>query len=135
MKRTTLAKVRKEMNKANSRRPARMMPVPKEEWPKDNLYPDLKEVWLSNRYLAQVYVEGGGVLRVSCCRTTLNSNGIGWEENLTWDEMMQIKREICHSESYAVEVLPPDDDIVNVANMRHFWILPDHVVGWRAKEA
>ena len=105
------------------------MPVPKEQWPEAGRMENMIEVWLSNRYMAQVFNEGEGVLRVSVCRTSIDAAGI-WEQNLSWDELMDIKRQICHSDSYAVEVLPPDPDIVNIANLRHFWILPQPVVGW-----
>jgi len=70
------------------------------------------------------------MLRASINRTTLRADG-RWEENLTWDEMQEIKRQIGRGICYAVEVLPMDCDIVNVANMRHMWILPEPLpIGW-----
>jgi hypothetical protein len=34
----------------------------------------------------------------------------------------------------AVEVYPKDSDIVNVANMRHLWLVDDKTnIGWRKK--
>lgn len=36
------------------------------------------------------------------------------------------------ADSWAVEVFPADADVVNVANMRHLWILPDApAFAWR----
>ena len=134
MKRSNLKLIKKEMERENRSRPARLMPVPKEQWPEAGKLDSMIEVWLSNRYLVQVFNEGGDILRVSVSRTFLDEFG-QWEQNLSWDELMEVKRQICHSDSYAVEVLPPDADIVNVANMRHFWILPQAVCGWKQRYA
>lgn len=90
------------------------------------------EVWISRHFLVQVHTEAGGVLRVSLNRTTLDHIG-GWSQNVSWDDLMEVKRQIGRGESYAVEVLPEDSNIVNVANLRHFWILPKPVCGWRKK--
>lgn len=130
MKRPNLKQIKKAMEKENRTRPVRLMPVPREQWPEAGRLDTMVEVWLSQKYLVQVFDEGGDILRVSVSRTTLDSFG-QWEQNLSWDELMEVKRQICHSDSYAVEVLPPDADIVNVANMRHFWILPAPVCGWK----
>jgi len=48
---------------------------------------------------------------------------------------MRIKREIGYGENCAVEVLPPEEMVVNVANMRHFFIMeqiPEFV--WKNKK-
>jgi len=41
----------------------------------------------------------------------------------SWDELMQIKRQCGYGDACACELLPPDKDIVNVANMRHIFIM------------
>lgn len=57
-----------------------------------------------------------------------------WLEGISWDELMELKRYIGFGESYAVEVFPRDSDIVNVAAMRHLWILPEPLdIGWFRK--
>jgi hypothetical protein len=35
------------------------------------------------------------------------------------------------SGNWAVEVYPPEDEVVNVANMRHLWIIHKPEYGWR----
>lgn len=117
------------MRAENNKHSKTMSRMPEEAWPTTRP-PNIIEVWRSDSFLAQVYQESPEHLRVSICRTMINKSG-GWKENITWEELMQIKREIGHGNSYAVEVLPMDRDIVNVANMRHFFILPAMVVGWR----
>ena len=45
---------------------------------------------------------------------------------ITWDELQDIKNEICGEECAAIEVYPPADRVVNNIAMRHLWILgPD----------
>jgi hypothetical protein len=120
--------VHKQMLRENARRPLQLQIIPREKWPR--AFPGLVEVWCSRKYLVQVYAEVDGVLRASINRTTMRADG-RWEENLTWDELQEIKRQIGRADSYAIEVFPRDSDIVNVANMRHMWILPEPLsIGW-----
>jgi hypothetical protein len=121
-------KTRQQMMRDNAKRPLMLERVPPEQWP--TRVRGVIEVWLSRKYLVQVYKEADGMLRASVNRTTLRADG-HWEENLTWDEMQEIKRQIGYADRYAIEVLPRDCDIVNVANMRHMWILPAPLpIGW-----
>ena len=46
-------------------------------------------------------------------------------EGITWDELMECKRQAGHGDRWAVEVHPPDSQIVNAANMRHLWLLDE----------
>ncbi len=96
------------------------------------LRPD--EVWRSAYFLATVYREPSG-LRISVNRTKITAFDPGghhlYEDGITWDELMSIKREIGFGDRWAVEVFPPDEEIVNVANMRHLWITAEPVgYGW-----
>lgn len=103
--------------------------VPQSQWPPEHHYPLPREVWRNNNFLVQVYDETGGILRVSVNRVVAGRKG-KWLDGITWENLMEIKRQIGRGQEYAVEVLPRDRDIVNVANMRHFWILPAPVCGW-----
>jgi hypothetical protein len=125
---------RRELEKQNAKRSSVLFQVPRDKWPETGRVDSMIEAWLSSRFLVQVFDEGGGIFRVSVNRTSMDQFG-KWEENLTWDELMSVKRQIGRGESYAVEVLPEDSQIVNVANMRHFWILPDPVCGWKQRYA
>ena len=123
-----LWKVKRYMEKENAKRPAFLSQLPREQWPNDG-GGTMLEVWLSNKYLVQLYDEGNGVKRMSVNRTVLNREG-QWRDNLTWDELQEIKRQIGQGDSFAVEVYPGDKDIVNIANMRHLWITPEPILGW-----
>lgn len=110
--------------------PEELMPVPEEEWAKDETSVPRVAVWRSRHYLVQVFAEENGMLRISACRTTLK--GDRWEDGLTWDELQKIKHDIRLGDYWAVELYPPDHQVVNVANMRHLWcseLAPDY--GWR----
>ncbi|MCK5090731.1 MAG: hypothetical protein KAQ88_12205 [Hyphomicrobiaceae bacterium] len=109
--------------------PKNLMPVPEEDWPKSSV--ERVAVWRSCDYLVQVFAEPDDMLRISMCRTTVRGDG-RWEDGLSWDEMQRIKREIRLGDSWAVEIFPADDHIVNVANMRHLWVSPRAPdFGWR----
>ena len=129
-----IREMRKHLAKENMRYPMEMKAVPESEWPtaRHGVWSSARPilVWRSRNFLAQVYDEKDGKMRISVCRTMLKDDG-RWYDNISWDELMEIKRQIGLADHYAVEVLPGDKDIVNVANMRHIWILPEFVIGWK----
>ncbi len=54
---------------------------------------------------------------------------------MTWEELQEIKRQVGIGDFFAVEIFQRDKDIVNVANMRHLWVLPDPLdFGWMTSE-
>lgn len=121
--------MRRQLERENAKRPMALTPVPREQWPASG---DTKRtaVLLSREYLVQVFDEGVGVQRISANRTTARSDG-RWDDGLTWDEMQEIKRQIGMADKYAVEIYPRDRDVVNVANMRHLWVLDEPLhIGW-----
>ena len=73
------------------------------------------------------------IVRLSINRAGLDKGG-EWQQGISWEDMQRLKREAGYGNHDAVEVFPPDDDVVNVANMRHLWILPRGAVSfaWRA---
>lgn len=46
----------------------------------------------------------------------------------SWTDLMRIKRELFNADSLAVEVFPPDAEIIDEANLTHLWILPSGVL-------
>jgi hypothetical protein len=75
-------------------------------------------------FLVQEFNEQNDIVRLSIQRTRLNSKG-GWLDGITWDEIQKIKDDIGYHDKCAVEIYPPKDSIVNVANIRHIFILPE----------
>lgn len=109
--------------------------VPRERWPQDLQGTTPKEVWVSSRFLVQVFDEENGVERVSVSRTEMADDG-NWKDGITWDDLQYVKSQIGRGDLDAVEIYPADRDVVNVANMRHLWVLPHGVceefgIGWR----
>lgn len=91
------------------------------------------EVWRSKKFLAVLWREQSGAMRLSVNRTTIQLNG-KWEDRITWDELMQVKREMGLGETHAIEIYPADSCVVNVANMRHLWILDEaHPFTWMGR--
>ncbi len=87
--------------------------------------------WRNNEFLAQLFDENGH-LRLSVCRTKLTPNRQRWAEGITWDELQAVKSAVGFADRWAVEVFPPDVEVVDVANMRHLWLLDDPpAYGWR----
>ena len=68
----------------------------------------------------------------------VNVPGWGWTVHLkvrrsdgkggiTWDELQAIKDEFAGPEAAAVEVYPAASDLVNEANIRHLWVVPEGI--------
>lgn len=95
------------------------------EW-SDKAPPDCTEVWRSRGFLVQIYAshDPAVIARLSVCRAGVKSDG-GWEENIQWEELQRLKRECGFKNHFAIEVYPAEKDVVNVANMRHLWVLAD----------
>uniref|UniRef100_A5W812 DUF7694 domain-containing protein n=1 Tax=Pseudomonas putida (strain ATCC 700007 / DSM 6899 / JCM 31910 / BCRC 17059 / LMG 24140 / F1) TaxID=351746 RepID=A5W812_PSEP1 len=113
---------RRLLAKQNAKEPAALRRVPPEDWPEARP-PGLIEVWRSKSFLVQVFAEADGYQRMSICRTA--HDGSTWVDQVTWDELMQLKRECGRGDLDAVEVFPADRDIVNVASMRHLFFPPE----------
>jgi len=119
---------------AAKKRPVVMTEIPREHWPDLTDNTERFAVFHSRRFLAQVFLAPVtyGVIcrRVSVCRVTLQADG-HWEENIEWEDLMLVKREIGYGDWYAVEVYPRDQDIVNVCNLRHLWVFEQPLpIGW-----
>lgn len=82
----------------------------------------LLKIYRSRDFLVQVYEEKHAVVRVSMSRSTIKDNG-HWEEGITWNQLMWAKREVGYGDYDAVEVYPKDEDVVDVANIRHLFVI------------
>lgn len=82
---------------------------------------DQIEVWRSRDFFVQIYQENDEVLRLSVNRTLVSGNR--FKDDISWDDLQRLKKECGYSHMAAVEIYPPDESVVNVANMRHLFIL------------
>lgn len=92
-------------------------------------------VFRSRDFLVQIFPATESIVRMSVNRTELRQDG-RWSDEISWDELQRLKAEAGYGDLDAIEIYPPDKDVVNVANMRHLWILPDDLklpFAWRAE--
>lgn len=100
--------------------------MPADRWPprREGSYPTA--VLRSRTFLVQIFDEASG-LRMSVNRTEVArwTDGMPiWREGISWEELQSLKAQAGYGHLWAVECYPPDHKIVNVANMRHLWLLP-----------
>jgi len=103
--------------------PGKLTEVPRDEWPERLHDPKRMRVFRSRELLVQEFFEGDEIVRLSVNVVRVGSNG-RWEDGITWEDLQTVKDELGYAGRDAVEVFPAQDDLVNVANMRHLWVLP-----------
>lgn len=119
---------RKQMEEANKKYPKdQMVRLPHDAWPEaaqmDN---PPREVWRSREFFVMVFDDKNGFTRISACRAMIDDEG-RWMDGITWDELFMIKCAVGFAHSDCVEVFPAMHDLVNVANMRHLWVMEDPI--------
>lgn len=122
---------RRQLERNNAKLPERLQDIPRDQWPA-NAPPTIMRVFRSRDYLVQEYREPNPLVisRLSICRTSISGNR--WKDGIAWEELQCIKSEVGYGNIDAIEIYPADDDVVNVANMRHLWVLNQKVpFAWR----
>lgn len=113
------------LQQENKKHTAKLVPV-------DGVMPaDVVAVWRSNRFLVQLYRPKAGGQRISINRTMVDVTTGRWVDGITWQEIQDIKRGIGFGDRDAIEIYPADQDVVNVANMRHIWLVEPVAFAWR----
>ena len=111
--------IQKKYKGAKNHVRAELVEVLKRDWPEAmSSQAALWKVFGSRGLLAQIYLEENG-LRLSV-RLTDGSDG------LTWDDLAWVLH-VLLPDRWAVEVYPPAHAVVNVANMRHLYVYPEHM--------
>jgi hypothetical protein len=126
---------RRELERQNAKEPRELRLVPRSEWPLENQDGPILRVWRSRDFLVQEYAEAAPVLvRLSVLRTTLDPKVGRWVDGITWDELQSIKAQCGYGQHDALELYPIDSDVVNVANLRHLWVMASPVsFAWRKR--
>ena len=126
--RTTFNELRRAFQKSNRQRGPKLEEIPVLE--NDVRGNPPKRAWASRTHLVQLF-DDRGTDRLSICRADIDNRGM-WLDGITWDELQRIKSEIGYGDRWAVEIFPPDDKVINVANLRHLWLLPSSPdFGWK----
>lgn len=120
--------MRSELAHYNAQWPEKLRQVPENAWPDTPPgFTRSVEVWRSRSFLVQVYSESEGVMRLSVSRTELPASpteDLRFTDGIGWDELQALKAECGFGHLFAVECFPAEADVVDVANMRHLWVLP-----------
>ena len=87
------------------------------------------KVYKNDEFLVQVFKLDGEPTRLTVNRVK-HKNG-KWLDGITWDQLMHVKRLVGYADKCAIEIYPPDQDIVNVANMRHLWVVDMPDFAWK----
>ena len=111
----------------NRKQPTCLRLIPRSEWPLTANPRGLSEAWRSREFLVQIFSHEVAE-RLSVCRTELS--GERWKDGISWDDLQRLKRECGRGDKCAVEIFPPDSEVVNVANMRHLWITEAPAFMW-----
>lgn len=112
---------RKYLERQNKKYTSEFIEISKDTWPPHPGEPPIK-VFRNNKFLIQVYTEKNNIIRLSICRTTVNKER--FNDGISWDELQSIKNNVGYADLQAIEIFPKERDLVNVANMRHLWVLP-----------
>lgn len=129
-RRAKLSLAKSHLRKVNRSLSDDFIEIPQDRWPTD-ADPSRFAVYRSKRFLVQAFNERDGVVRLSVCRAAVDATG-NWVAHITWEELQAIKNGVGYEENDAVEIYPRAQDVVNVANMRHLWVLPEHLkYAWR----
>ena len=101
----------------------RMEPIPRDEWPMDEVGKSLViGAWQSRDYLAVLYMQtNSGFLRLTV--NSVRRKGGDWRDGITWDELQRVKNECLGEETWCVENYPAQSELVNVSNMRHLFVM------------
>ena len=112
-----------------------MQEIPRSAWPPTS--PDFDErfmpmaVWRSRDFFVQVVMESNSAIRICVNHNFLNEKGEA-RDGISWDDLFRIKNEIGYAGCDCIEIYPAVEDLVNVANMRHLFVLPEkHPWNWR----
>lgn len=126
--------VNREMARENARFGREFIQIPEEQWPEGSKAAGGDRpiaAFRNARFFVQVCREENGAVRISVNRTQIDEtyNFVG---GITWDELFIIKNEIGYADKDCIEIYPAESKLVNVANIRHLFILETpHPLNWK----
>lgn len=84
---------------------------------------DIKTIFRSKKYTVILWKQNriDGKQRFSISRNEWNSKERRYVGDISWDEIMEIKRQIGLGDVECWEYYPKDNEIINEANMRHIF--------------
>jgi hypothetical protein len=118
----------REMKRQNATFPAHLKAIPREQWPDITNSPFESgsvplAVFRSRAFIVVAWLESSGFTRLSVNRTEWDERKGRFRDDIGWDDLQRLKAEAGFGDMCALEVYPPDEHIVNVANMRHLFLV------------
>jgi len=116
--------------------PFKMIEVPMEKWRHLNGNKDSDVirvfqcskylvVFQCSKYLVQIRKHRDKVrMAINKVHHTFKHGKPIWQDGITWDELQEIKNQCGFEDCWLCEYYPPKDKVVNVANIRHLWVIP-----------
>lgn len=122
----------RQLRRDNAKWPVALKEIPREHWPPERVAGARRlRVMRSRSFLVQIFREHDH-LRLTVNRTDWDETKKRWREDISWDDLQRLKAEAGYDDMWAVEIFPPEAEIINVANMRHIWVLPEApLFAWR----
>ena len=119
--------MRRQLRRDNMKWPIELREIPQDDWPDSLRSAPLREhpkrVWRSRRFLVMLFQPTIERTRLSVCHT--EHDGDRWRDGIGWNDLQRLKREAGYGDVWAVEIYPDDREVVDVADMRHLWLLPE----------
>jgi hypothetical protein len=100
--------------------------IPKEKWPTSTNNSNVFKVFRNKKFIVQI-IQDFGCQRITVNRThaILVKGEPIWSDGISWDQLQGIKDAIGYADKWCIECFPPQDEVVNIANMRHLWVLSE----------
>lgn len=132
----TTRAMRKELARANATFPVDLQLLKSEDYPELNRKGAPLRSWRSRYFLVQEYPVSDPMvlvrLSVNRAERMMTPDGERWKDGISWDELQNIKGQCGYAAHDAIEIYPPYCDVVDVANIRHLWILREPLpFAWR----
>lgn len=120
----------RELRRENMRWPNELAPVPRDQWPDMATSPFSTgsvplTVWRSRKFVVVLWRELNGWERLSVMTTEWDERAKRFRDGVGWDDLQRLKAEAGLADRWAVELYPAEQETVNVASMRHIWLLPE----------
>ena len=102
----------------------RMREIPRYEWPVDNDDDNVIKVFIGRGFLVQIRQHGDCLrLSINKIKHWFDEGKPVWEDGITWDDLQAIKNDCGYADRWLCEYYPAEDEVVNVANIRHLWLM------------
>lgn len=109
---------------------SKLREVPKLKWwirtsgTSDGRDESVIRIFKSDRFLVQIRKHKDTIrLSVNKVVYCFSKGSTSWEDGITWDELQDIKNQCGYRDFWMCEYYPPEKEVVNVANIRHLWLM------------